>query len=69
MTWFVVLHEWQAAQDLSTDNTWYPSADIYPTEKGARSSIDLMRNGEHPRRGQVTYRNVRGPFLWEEPQS
>jgi hypothetical protein len=64
--WFIVMHEWQAAQDMSNDATWYPSAQIFSSQEGALYSIDMLRKGETPRRGHVTNRNIRGPFRWVE---
>lgn len=63
--WFIVLYEWQGAHDMTDDRTWYPSAQIYggePTE-----AIAMLRKGEKPRRGELVYRNIRGPFPWSEP--
>lgn len=66
--WFIVMHEWQAAQDMSNDATWYPTAQIFPTEKGALSEVEMLRKGELPRRGQMTKRNIRGPYRWVDLQ-
>lgn len=65
--WFIVLYEWQGAQDLSDCTTWWPSADILSSWEGAGEVIELMRKGETPRPGKLTYRNIRGPFSWLEP--
>lgn len=66
-TWFIVLYEWQGAHDLSDCRNWYPSAEILSEEGAARNVIDRYRKGEQPRRGQLMYRNIRGPFPWSEP--
>lgn len=65
--WFIVLYEWQGCQELSTDREWWPSAEIFLSENAARATVERRRNGQQPRRGQLTYRNIRGPFPWLEP--
>jgi hypothetical protein len=64
--WFIVLYEWQGCQGMTTDAAWWPSADILGAEEGALATIERLHRGEQPRRGQLTYRNIRGPFPWFE---
>lgn len=66
VSWFIVLYEWQACQGMSTDPTWYLSAQIFRERTGATETVSLLRLGEQCRSGKLTYRNIRGPFPWLE---
>lgn len=65
--WFIVLYEWQGAHDLTDCRDWYPSAEILSEAVAANHVIERYRKSEQPRRGRLTYRNIRGPFPWSEP--
>lgn len=65
--WFIVLYEWQGAQNLTDCRTWWPSAEILSTESSAQDVIERHRKSLEPRDGHITYRNVRGPFPWTDP--
>lgn len=66
VTLYLVLYQWQGAQDLTTDMEWYDSADVYFSKDGAAGGIERCRNQVSGRPGKLTYRNVRGPFEWSE---
>jgi hypothetical protein len=63
-TWSIVLYEWQAAQDMSGDSTWYPAAEI---TRGDGMATVIRYKSRNPGTGKPSYRNVRGPFHWVEP--
>lgn len=65
-SWFVVVCEWQACQEMSGDATWWPSAEIFSNQGAAQDTIERNRKSEKPRPGHLTYRNTRGPFPWIE---
>lgn len=60
--WWIVTHEWQGCQQMSSSKDWYSSATLCHSEAGARVHIGLLSLGLSPRPGYVTNRNISEPI-------